>query len=134
MNKLNPAGTVIFRAPQMQWDDCGVYLQKANFAGQIMYAAGNDELDEFVLWYLNFESKSYATMEDAKAAAKEFALEVLDSMKELISEPDRIYHLMVKDEDKQPIWFDESHELFKDDGVAQARSRYRKIFNEDGKS
>ena len=87
MNKLNPAGTVIFKAPQMQWDDCGVSLQKANFAGQPMQVTGNDQLDEFVLWYLNFESKSYATMEEAKAAAKEFALEILDSMKKLILEP-----------------------------------------------
>lgn len=73
-------------APQQRWtftDNSGL-MATARFAGHFVEAI-TDDAGGFYLMYLGFQAKGYATMDEAKAAAPEFALRVLQRMSDLIA-------------------------------------------------
>ena len=71
----------------MEWADHNDRYSTAYFGGQPMEITTTRDSDNFVLWYLGFESEPYATMEEAKASAPAFALRVLSWMQQLIKLP-----------------------------------------------
>lgn len=86
--KLDGAGKVYFKAPVQSWGGHrggnDQIMQTAVFAGQQMMAI-RDELDlPLTLHYMGFQSKNFTSMDEAKAAAPEFARAVLAHMSSLI--------------------------------------------------
>jgi hypothetical protein len=80
--ELDGGGRVKMAAPQQQWhgDDA---MQTAVFAGEELRAI-TDDAGRFDLHYLGFRTTGFATLEDAKAAARVFAKAVLAHMALLI--------------------------------------------------
>lgn len=77
---LDGGGRVMMSAPQKQWrGDRPDISQTAQFAGQTMMAI-TDDAGAFDLLYLGYETRGFATIEAAKAAAPEFARLVLTRM------------------------------------------------------
>lgn len=81
--KIGAGGKVTLNAPQQQWQGTEFY-QCALFAGQRMDVITNNGKDGFVLIYLDFESDDFATMEEAKRNAPDFAQAVLRHMRTLV--------------------------------------------------
>jgi len=79
-------GKVNLLMPQQIWtftDDSGL-MATARFAGHKVEAI-TDDAGAFDLMYLGFQAKGYATMDEAKAAAPDFARRVLQRMGDLIA-------------------------------------------------
>lgn len=78
-------GRINLSMPQQVWtftDDSGL-MATARFAGQVVEAI-TDDAGSFDLMYLGFQAKGYATMDEAKAAAPDFARRVLQRMCDLV--------------------------------------------------
>jgi hypothetical protein len=81
--KLDGGGKVMMKAPMQQWHGSEI-LQTANFAGQLMMANIDDAERRFDLHYLGYETCGFKTMDDAKAAAPEFANTVFRQLSSLV--------------------------------------------------
>lgn len=81
--QLSAGGRVLMAAHQQVWHGDTV-MQTCRFAGQEMIAVLHDERG-ILLWFLGFE-KVFRSMDDAKAAAPEFARQVLSRMAEMIAD------------------------------------------------
>lgn len=72
--------------PQQVWyGDTPQVMQTARFAGQEMMAI-TDDAGAFELDYLGHIGSGFASIEDAKAAAPEFARAVLERLRNLIQD------------------------------------------------
>lgn len=73
------------RPQQVWWGDSPEVMQVARFAGQEMMAI-SDDAGAFELDYLGHIGSGFACIEDAKAAAPEFARAVLERLRNLIQD------------------------------------------------
>ena len=73
------------RSQQVWWGDSPQVMQVARFAGLEMMAI-TDDAGGFELDYLGHIGSEFASIEDAKAAAPEFARTVLDRLRNLIQD------------------------------------------------
>ncbi|MCK9709869.1 hypothetical protein [Pseudomonas syringae] len=73
------------RPQQVWWGDNPEVMQVARFAGQEMMAI-TDDAGAFELDYLGHIGSGFATIDDAKAAAPDFARAVLERLHNLIQD------------------------------------------------
>lgn len=73
------------RPQQVWWGDSPGVMQIARFAGQEMMAI-TDDAGAFELDYLGHIGSGFSSIEDAKAAAPEFARVVLERLRNLIQD------------------------------------------------
>lgn len=73
------------RPQQVWWGDSPEVMQIARFAGQEMIAI-TDDSGGFELDYLGHIATRFASIEDAKSAAPEFARAVLERLRSLIQD------------------------------------------------
>ena len=76
--KLNGSGKVKFTLPQKQWQGNHL-MQTSMFAGEELVVI-SDDLEGYELHYLSFKSVAYSSIDEAKAAADDFAKHVLKTM------------------------------------------------------
>lgn len=81
--KLDGGGKFMMKAPMQQWHGTEI-LQTANFAGHSMMVNLDDAERRFDLHYLGYETRGFKTMDDAKAAAPEFANAVFSQLSSLV--------------------------------------------------
>jgi hypothetical protein len=93
--KLSKAGKIRYERPDLrEWivsiPEHPDVMQMTVYAGEQMIAYGTEDNDEmnvyapFTLTYCGFKAGPFATMDDAKANAPEFAREVLRRMIDMI--------------------------------------------------
>ncbi|RMM69092.1 hypothetical protein [Pseudomonas savastanoi] len=73
------------RSQQVWWGDSPAVMQVSLFAGQEMMAV-TDDAGAFELDYLGHIGSGFASIEDAKTAAPEFARAVLERLRNLIQD------------------------------------------------
>lgn len=73
------------RSQQVWFGDSPDVMQIARFAGQEMMAI-TDDAGSFELNYLGHIGRGFASMDDAKSAAPEFARAVLERLRNLIQD------------------------------------------------
>ena len=84
--ELDGGGKVVFDAPQMQWRDTtgdGSTMQVCRMAGQDMMAI-TDDAGAFDMHFMHFKTGGFCSMDEAKAAAPEFAKKVIGHLLTLI--------------------------------------------------
>lgn len=85
--EMTAGGKLLLLAPQQKWSDGQggdeSVMQVARFAGQEMMAIAN-ESSGFELRFLGFKTGDFATMEEAKDDAPEFAKYVFARMTEMV--------------------------------------------------
>jgi hypothetical protein len=84
--KVREGSVFPLNRPQQVWyGDKPQVMQTARFAGQEMMAI-TDDAGAFELDYLGHIGRGFASIEDAKAAAPEFARAVLERLRNLIQD------------------------------------------------
>ncbi|WOF81681.1 hypothetical protein P5704_027785 (plasmid) [Pseudomonas sp. FeN3W] len=84
---LAPGGQYTHSAPQQQWHGDSPHFQTALFAGQkLMVIRESDESPVYELHFMNLMTTGFASMEDAKKAAPDFARSVFDRLKSKIQD------------------------------------------------
>ncbi|WP_282366571.1 hypothetical protein [Pseudomonas sp. PS02290] len=73
------------RPQQVWWGDSPEVMQVARFAGQEMLAI-TDDAGAFELDYLGHIGSGFVSIEDAKAAAPEFARSVLERLRNTVQD------------------------------------------------